>query len=278
MTENQKPNETQLTDSRSIAEAYSSADLLRVIMQSIPTIGPILDVFLAMPGTRIREERLQFFISTLFEAVQKLEGRIDLHIAETEEFHDSVWRAIESSLNSRTKNKIIMNVMILSNILTVKTGSVIDPEDYLKLVAELSPIESRIVALFHKIYKDDTGTTESENNLQRATRLEAQKIIASTLGIEDSDDLYFQLKRLERTGLIREITGTFFGYTGGSFAPTKLLDRLMEYLSYSRFQRSILQRCGFVVVQRRHLHLITPYSRCGPVWPLDRQKIRSQEV
>ena len=47
----------------------------------------------------------------------------------------------------------------------------------------------------------------------------------------DPDDIHFFMKRLERTGFVSELTGTFVGYTGGQFMITPSLKRFNSYLA-----------------------------------------------
>lgn len=191
-------NDIKLVNSESLVGKYQSSDLVRAIVQSIPTIGPILDVFLAMPGTKLREERLEFYIRTLFDAIQKLEGKIDHHISESEEFQDCVWKSIDSSINSRSKGKIIMNIMIITNFISCDfSNESINPEEYIMILSDLSPIESRIIALFNKIYREDPGVEEVENDLQRANRLQGQEEILSKINVS-KEDLYFHLKKIRK--------------------------------------------------------------------------------
>ena len=46
----------------------------------------------------------------------------------------------------------------------------------------------------------------------------------------DEDDLNFLLKRTESTGLIREITGTYLNYDGGTYIMNETLRKFMDRL------------------------------------------------
>ena len=55
------------------------------------------------------------------------------------------------------------------------------------------------------------------------------KILNDKYGI-DEDDLNFLLKRTESTGLIREITGTYLNYDGGTYIMNETLRKFMDRL------------------------------------------------
>ncbi len=228
----------EITDKTSLSELYTSNSILRALVQTIPNFGVLLDAFLAKAGTKYREKRLETFMNYLYQSLKELKFKINDVEAQTEEFHDAIWMAIESSMNSRVKEQIIMNVMIISNILTVENEENYRPEEYLKILSDLSPIESKIIAIFYKAYVSYEDDTFSEDNeLQRANKIQAQELVSETLQISDKDELMFLLKRLERTGLIREVTGGFFDYGGGRYTASKVLIMLMNYLKKHPFSK-----------------------------------------
>ncbi|WP_145320248.1 hypothetical protein [Paenibacillus xylanexedens] len=231
-------NKFEITDKTSVAELYTSSGIIRALVQTIPNFGVVLDAFLAKPGTKYREQRLETFVNYLYQSLKELEFKINYVEAQSEEFHDAIWTAIESSMNSRVREQVIMNVMIISNILTVENEENHRPEEYLKILSDLSPMESKIIAIFYKVYESYEDDPFSEDNeLLRANKIQAQEIVSETLKITDKDELLFLLKRLERTGLIREITGSFLGYGGGRYTASKVLIMLMDYLKKHPFPK-----------------------------------------
>lgn len=224
-----------------VAELYSGNGFVRAVVQMIPNLGPIIDAFLAMPGTKFKEERLLLFLFSLHCGINLLDGRLK-HLEETsgEDFHDIAWAAIESSRNTSSKQKIIANSMILTNLLSIDNDGGFRPEDFIRMLAELSPIEVKIIGIFYREYSRDQSFEDSEmkikNALERAWKLKVHEKIIHELRMEGEEDLYYVLKRIERTGLISEITGNFYYYTGGSYMPTKALNKLMEYLNKHPFK------------------------------------------
>lgn len=227
-----------MSDNKSLSELYSNNTIIRALVQTIPTLGSIIDAFLAMPGTKYRDARLESFLNCLYESMKVLEFKVDALVVETEEFHDCLWMALKSSLNSRNKDKIIMNVMILSNILTIRNDDSYQPEEYLKILSELSPIESKIVAIFHQVHNEQIKPQAdvNENIHQSDHQINTQELVAETLKM-DQAELLFYYKRLEGMGLLSEITGSFLGYMGGLFVPSRTLDMLMKYLEKHPFSK-----------------------------------------
>lgn len=62
-----------------------------------------------------------------------------------------------------------------------------------------------------------------------ASSLRWREKITEDCGI-DNEDIDFIIKRLERTGFISKITGTYFDYAGGEIKITKSFLRFMEYI------------------------------------------------
>lgn len=213
----------ELINQESVAEAYSESDIPRGIIQMIPSLGPLIDGILAEPGSKYQKERRKSFLLLFYQALKKLEEKIDSNIIEknkkylnTEVFHDMFNIAYSSSIKSRSKEKLIMNVMILTNIISVKNDGEFIPEEYLYSLEQLSPNEIKILKLFYRY--------ESE----------AKEKIVNEIGIE-KEDLIFLLKKIEKSGFIKETNGALLSYTGGNFESTESLKRMMDYIAKHPF-------------------------------------------
>jgi len=226
------------TKSKSIPELYSENGLIRALVQMIPTIGPILDAIVAIPGTKIKEKRTLDFLVILYKGLKAVEDRIqNLEITMTEEFYDMFILAHESSVSTRSKEKLVFNIMILTNAISGENENNYRSEEYIKALADLTPTETKVLAIFYNSYVNDESQPEEEDNeLKLARRVGAQEKIMQGLNI-DSEEVLFLLQRLERSGFIREIKGMYLGYNGGSYTLTKVLEQLMEYLSDHPFSK-----------------------------------------
>jgi len=73
------------------------------------------------------------------------------------------------------------------------------------------------------------GPKEGENDLQWAMRAGWENLARSLSG-SSAQELMADLIMLQRAGLVREVTGGFFDYSGGVFVITPVFRRLMTYL------------------------------------------------
>lgn len=229
---------SQLLEGRSVPELYSDAGILRACVQMITPLGPLIDAILAAPGSRRKEERLRLFLALIYKGLAVIQGqihdlkqRIDrLYSEYPEELEDIILKALESSIRTRSRTKIAMNAMILLNLLSGKNEGKFRPEEYLDVLSELSPIEVKIIATFYDVFvNDEQRKSTSENELQQAERLKVEEKLESELGL-DREDILFLLKRIERTGLIREVSGMYWGYAGNRFTINQTLIRMMDYI------------------------------------------------
>lgn len=203
---------------RGIAEWYADSKVIRAMIGSfIPYIGPIIDATLALPGTHSKEQRLNAFLLALFRSIKAIDKRADaIETVQSERFQDCLNTAINSSLNSRSRQKTMMNAMILANIINVRNTGNYRPEEYLLALAELSSTETLVLTkLFGYPFAGQND--------------ELSEILSSDYGI-DRDDMTFILRRLERTGFVNELISTEYSFTGQNFCASMALNRLIEYL------------------------------------------------
>ena len=228
---------------KSLPEKYSDNSLIRALVQMIPSVGPIIDALLAYPGTKIRERRIYEFLRILHTGLRSLESRIvDLEFLNTEEFYDLFISTLESSVQSRSKEKLVINVMILTKHLTLHNKSDFKAEEYIRAIADLTPLETKILGIFYDSYINDSSEPEEQDNeLIVARRINAQGRVMEELGFKTEEELFFMLQRLERTGLIKEIAAVYWDYSGGIYTVTQALFQLMEQLSDHPFSKMNLE-------------------------------------
>ena len=108
--------------------------------------------------------------------------------------------------------------------------------DYIKIVHELSVDQMH---LLNEIYIQQNALYKIKEEYPDYNELNLvhdctdwknlPRILNDKYGI-DEDDLNFLLKRTESTGLIREITGTYLNYDGGTFIMNETLRKFMDSL------------------------------------------------
>ncbi|MDR3601005.1 MAG: hypothetical protein P4L49_11095 [Desulfosporosinus sp.] len=221
----------------SLTSKYAENDIIHSLVQMIPIVKPIIDGVMSMPGNKYKDKRVSDFLLLLYLSLKvsekqmaKSEFEDNIRWAKTEAFYDMFNLAIEGAVKSRSREKLIMNVMILSNLFSVKNNGEFCPEEYIYALGQLSPLEVKIISVFYQSYKTDVEPSDSESELQKANRLDAQGRLISELGIY-SENLLFLLKRIEKLGFIKELKGSLGGYSGGRFTITESLSRMMDYLA-----------------------------------------------
>ncbi len=209
-------------------QIYSKKTVLRAVVNAIPWVGGSLDVVLSSGGQRIIEERIKRLFEQLGADMEKLkEDSIEKSFIETEEFFDLLRKVIESSTKTREQQKIELYSRILRNSLLKDTQGKEMAEDYLSALTELSVKE---VCLAKTIYEmQEGGLLDKEHELQMALRT-GWNTLSDKLSIHKGE-LDFFLKRLERTGLIKEITGAYFDYEGGVYVITQTFREMMRFLN-----------------------------------------------
>jgi DNA-binding MarR family transcriptional regulator len=154
------------------------------------------------------------------------ENMIDRAFLESEEWFDLVVKTFDSAARTRDSEKISLYSRIIRNSVIQSNRKTHDPEEYLMVLSELTPREVKLAKAIYAQQKD--GQKENENELLWVYG-KGWKNLAAEAGL-DGNDLVFLLKRLERTGLIKEITGTYLDYEGGVYVITEVFRKLMNYL------------------------------------------------
>jgi hypothetical protein len=209
------------------AQAYSNNTILRAMINAVPYIGGSLDVLISSKGHKVLQERVESLLRQLQSDMSSVkENMIDRTFLDSEEWFDLVVKALESAARTRDSEKIRMYSTILRNSVITDMRLTHNPEDYLAVLSELT---AREVKLAKAIYTQQNDRPEgNETELQWATRKGWKNLaIESRLGEEE---LPFLLKRVERSGLIKEITGAYVGYTGGVYVITDVFRKLMNYI------------------------------------------------
>jgi hypothetical protein len=207
--------------------AYSEMTVFRAMINTIPYVGGSIDVMLSNNAQKITGRRINLLLETLKNDVKKVkEEVIDREYLETEEFFDLIRKIMEATIKTRDNEKIQLYSRILCNAMLKDSAAKNLAEDYLSVLAELSLRELHLAKV---IYRMQYNKIKQKNNeLQMAVKAgwndlpNKAKILAN--------ELDFLLKRLERTGLIKEITGGYTNYSGGVYIITPTFVSLMNYL------------------------------------------------
>lgn len=203
---------------------------LRFKIISIPIVGNYIDVAYTESIQTIRERILKNSIEELDEK------KIDKEYLNSLEFLNLLVLTYKMALDEIELDKIIFFSKLIKNSLESSEEERKYNFDYIKIVHELSIDQMH---LLHEIYiqqKDlykfrEESTEYNELNLVHECTdwKNLPKILNDKYGI-DENDLNFLLKRTESTGLIREITGSYIGYDGGTYIMNETLRKFMYRL------------------------------------------------
>ncbi|MGN0105432.1 hypothetical protein [Methanobrevibacter ruminantium] len=203
---------------------------LRSAILSVPIIGSYMDVGYTESIQAIKEK---IFINSLEELDEK---KVDKAYLNSLEFLNLLVRTYKMALDEIEMDKIIFFSKLIKNSLESSEEERKYDFDYIKIVHELSIDQMH---LLHEIYIQQKDLYKFREEYPDYTELNLvhectdwknlPKILNDKYGI-DENDLNFLLKRTESTGLIREITGTYINYDGGTYIMNETLRKFMDRL------------------------------------------------
>jgi hypothetical protein len=192
--------------------AYERNTAFRAAVVLIPGIGSSLDVLFASEGQRIFRERIHKLIDDMQALMETVgDSALDREYLKSEEFFDLVMRAYEATSKTRDEEKRRLYARILtgSTIRYKREGH--SPEEYLGLIADLTPRELSVARALHR---DWLPGPEEYNRLKHLDRERVeddwrawQERVRAEVGI-DAADLLLILNRLRSTGVVTEHFGT----------------------------------------------------------------------
>jgi hypothetical protein len=187
--------------------AYERNTALRTLVVAIPGIGSIFDMVLASEGQRIYRERIHKLIADLKDDMQERMETVENSVLDreylaSEEFFDLLIKALDATIKTRDeeKRRLYARILTESTIRFKREGH--SPEEYLDLIADLTPRE---LSVARALYRDWPG--EEYENREHAVGQEAwngwQDKVRAEVGIDEAD-LQLILGRLRSSGLITE--------------------------------------------------------------------------
>ena len=211
-------------------EAYSARGWLRAAVAMVPYLGSAIDALITTRGAALTQRRIETLLEELRVAAEHLDDKkVNRDFLASEEFDDLMMRAFRSASETRDRDKIRLYAAILIGAASAELADV-DPESILAAIAELSPLE---ITVARELYRQQHGqlsldASGPDRDLELSEVNERAK--DARWPARAVPNLSYHLKRIERTGLIAEITGTYWDYTGGAYRTTSTFRRLMRYL------------------------------------------------
>ena len=203
---------------------------LRSKLISVPIFGDHMDVVYTESMQAIKERAF----NNSLEKINK--KKVDKEYLNSLEFLNLLVRTYKMALDEIEMDKIIFFSKLIKNSLESSEEDRKYNFDYIKIVHELSIDQMH---LLHEIYIQQKDLYKFREEYPEYTELNLvhectnwknmPKILNEKYGI-DEEDLNFLLKRTESTGLIREITGTYLNYDGGTYIMNETLRKFMDSL------------------------------------------------
>lgn len=220
-----------MTDIKIFGHFYNESNPLRIAISTIPYIGSYIDQYLSGQGQDFAQRRVEYLIEQLnieMDAVK--ESLIESGLFNSEEGYDLTQKTFIAAARTRQKEKLNLFAKILRGAFTTQT-EIHDPEMYLKIVDELSVREIEITFLIHRVKVKQAILLNEEAEDSEGMSLSDAQLYSLTFPEFTQEELEYTFPRLERTGLVKELVGSYMGYGGGSYLPTPLLSKFINFIS-----------------------------------------------
>ena len=219
------------------SKAYSDQTIIRAGINTIPFVGGSIDILLSSTGQNFVIKRIENFIAELDREISTLnESKINYDFFQSEEGFDLIIKAFNSVSKTRQQEKLILYARIIKGTITLdKSFEVDDPEIYLNIVEELSVKELKVARFLYEL-KEINVLTEQEiaeaeiDKKKNGHSINDAGILSNRYTDLNKDDLISVFIRLERTGLIKEVVGSYMGYTGGKYLINPLFKKFMAFI------------------------------------------------
>lgn len=211
--------------------AYSGLSWLRLLVTSVPYIGGPIDLIMSTQAGKFIQKRIETLLQNLANEVEKLDEKtIDKEFLESEEFFDLLALAMEAAARTRHKEKICLYARVLSGATITHKRKHDDPEQYLKILSELSLRELQLLAAIVQARQEVDGQKDKE--LIGTGPLAWGKLAETTRSVPE--DIEYLLVRIQGTGLIQRDIRTVAGYNA-NFKFTPLFDKMMAFIGQDNF-------------------------------------------
>jgi hypothetical protein len=215
------------------SKVYADQTVVRAAINAIPYVGGSLDILLSSSGQNFVIRRIETFISELNDQLGQLDkSKVNHDFLQTEEGFDLVVKAFNSASRTRQNEKLKLYAKIIKGALTEgKEYQEDDPELYLQIIEELSVNELRVAKCLYELKEVKKKNPEQDNPNGKQDGMTNDAWWLSKQYPEfDKDELVSIFVRLERTGLIKELVGSFLGYGGGQYLINPLFKKFIDFI------------------------------------------------
>ena len=210
------------------AERYSDSIATRGLITAIPWVGGPIDAVFTTLASRAQAERIQALLTSISKEVDRLsEASVSKADFESEEWVDTVVAAFNASAQTRDREQIRLYAKLLVGSAIEHEAELPEMSTLIAVLAELSPLELALA----RVIADMPGSIryDAQQQARREVTDSSWQFVIDNMPVAAKPNFLFHMKRLERVGLVSELTGGFGG-TVGRFEPTPTLWRIVHFL------------------------------------------------
>lgn len=197
---------------------------------SVPILGNYMDIVYTETVQAIKDISFQ-------NSLEKLdEKKIDKEYLNSLEFYNLLVQTFNMILDEIERDKVIYYSKLIKNSIESSKDDRRYTFDYINIVHELSINQMYLLQEIYIQQKDLYKIKEEHPDCTELSLVEKctdwkklPDVLKDKYGIEEND-LNFLLKRTESTGLIHEITGSYWDYSGGTYIMNESLRKFMDSL------------------------------------------------
>lgn len=214
---------------------YSKCTELRALVNLIPGIGSSIDVIISNEFQQLQYERIIKTMDVLNEEMNKInEKKIDRPFIGSEDFKDLLWHFLDRVVKVKDREKVILYCRILVGSIKIENANERRFAD--DMIDLLSNLSIRDLSIAQEIFLQQRNMPESfdhENNTQLKFIVnQGWHQLTTKLGLNEID-FDISLRKLEISGLLKQLVGMYIGYSGGLYLITPAYIRLMKFIEFS---------------------------------------------
>jgi hypothetical protein len=211
-------------------ERLNQDPYLLATISAVPVVGGSITQVLTGIGQQIVQERNKRLFEQLTEHMATVEEQaIKRDYLKTPEGFDLLIKALDESRRTRSEAKRDLIARILAGATSTVTGqSEYSPEEYLSIVASLTPRELQVARTLYDLQKDI-----SLRELEPDNRMETWRSCVESMREKhaiDTDELPLLLNRIASTGLVDLIYVQYPGSPAPTYWVSAAFHKLMELL------------------------------------------------
>jgi hypothetical protein len=215
-----------------IVRAVDDPALFYSLFSSPPEISTIVTILPAAQSEILSRRYNQLWTELKLEAALMDETKIDKSFFLSDYFYDLLVKVVRSTLETDNNNKIrVYARILLCPALLDNAKFRYYPKDFVSLLSELSPADLELAREVYKRQKEiippdiQPGTDNEVKLVRESGFYELRK----SLTLDDAQ-YGLSITKLSRAGLIRQVVGSYIGYTGDAYMITPVFRKMIDLI------------------------------------------------